>query len=143
MFSQTTEYALRAAAWLAESGGDPQTTRQIADATRVPPGYLAKVLQMLVRAGLLHAARGKHGGFTLARALDDVSVLDIVNSVEPIQRIRACPLGLKAHRHTLCPLHRKMDDALAAIERSFATTSLQDLMGTAGVRPLCEAGVAR
>ena len=66
MFSQTTEYALRAVAWLAENAGSAQTTQQIADGTQVPSDYLSKVLQTLARAEIVSAVRGKNGGFTLS-----------------------------------------------------------------------------
>ncbi|MEZ5351951.1 MAG: Rrf2 family transcriptional regulator [Bryobacteraceae bacterium] len=144
MFSQTTEYALRAAVWLAESGAEPQTTSDIARATQVPAGYLSKVLQSLGRAGIVHGSRGKHGGFELAKPAGDLTILEIVNAVDPLQRIHTCPLNLEAHRGKLCPLHRKMDDALAAIERSFREVTLADLAGgEGGVRPLCEAACVR
>ena len=53
MFSQTAEYALRVAAFLAGRGDRPATIRQIALATRVPEGYLAKVLLSLSKARLV------------------------------------------------------------------------------------------
>ena len=139
MFSQTAEYALRAAVWLAENEGHPQTTRQIAAATRVPAAYLSKCLQALGRAGLVHGARGAGGGFELTRGPGKVSVLDVVNAVDAIRRIKTCPLGLSAHSVRLCPLHKKLDDAFAAIEVSFRTTTLADVLGTnPRHRPLCE-----
>ena len=53
MFSQTTEYALRAAVYLAQEPERVRTTREIAEATSVPVDYLAKVMRSLVRAGLV------------------------------------------------------------------------------------------
>lgn len=139
LFSQSTEYALRAAVWLAENEGRPQTTQQIADATRVPAPYLSKVLQSLGRARLVRGSRGVGGGFELTRNAAALSILDIVNAVDPIQRIKSCPLDLASHRVKLCPLHRKLDDAIAAIESTFCSTTLADVLGT-GTRhkPLCE-----
>lgn len=52
----------------------------------------------------------------------------IVQAVDPIQRINSCPLGLKAHETRLCPLHRKLDDALKSVEEAFAETTLQDIV---------------
>ncbi len=139
MFSQSTEYALRAAVWLAENEGQPQTTQQIAEATRVPAPYLAKMLQSLSRAKLVRGSRGVGGGFELMRPASGVSILDIVNAVDPIRRIESCPLDLAAHRVRLCPLHKKLDDAIAVIENSFATTSLADVLGgNSRHKPLCE-----
>ncbi|MEZ5402746.1 MAG: Rrf2 family transcriptional regulator [Bryobacteraceae bacterium] len=143
MFSQTTEYALRAVVWLSESPDEPQTTIDIAAATQVPAGYLSKVLQALGRAGIVRGSRGKYGGFELTRPAASMTILEIVNAVDPVRRIEQCPLGLASHRGTLCPLHRKMDDALASIESSFREVTLAELSrGAAGVRPLCETACA-
>lgn len=138
MFSQTTEYALRAVVWLAEKQGTAQTTQEIATAAQIPLGYLAKVLQTLSRAGLVTALRGKRGGFELAKPPSSISVLEIINVIEPIRRIRTCPLNLESHGQHLCALHRKIDDALASIESSFAKARLSDLISTRVRRPLCE-----
>lgn len=125
--SQTVEYALRAAVCLA---GQPegQTTPEIAETTKVPPSYLSKVLQGLGRAGIVEGKRGVGGGFKLARPAGQISVLDVMEAVEPMQRIERCPLGLAAHADTLCPLHKKLDDALAEVERAFASTTLAELV---------------
>ena len=81
MLSQTVEYALRAAVYLAGKTGTPQTNDQIATATKVPAAYLSKVLQSLTRAGLVAAQRGVRGGFTLCRAADELTILEVVNAV--------------------------------------------------------------
>ena len=139
MFSQTTEYALRAAVWLAQNTGSPQTTAQVGEATKVPISYLSKVLQSLGRAGIVRAVRGLHGGFELVDPPEMVSILDIVNVVDPIRRIKSCPLHLQSHRKQLCPLHKKMDQALAVVEESFRTTTLADVLRPGSEqRPLCE-----
>ncbi len=126
--SQTAEYALRAVVCLASHPGRPLTTREVADKTRVPADYLSKVLQVLARAGIVASRRGLGGGFTLSRDPSDLSILDVVSAVDPIQRIRECPLGLPEHREELCPLHRRLDQAMAAIEESLRTTSLAEIM---------------
>lgn len=139
MLSQTVEYALRAIVHLAASAPDARTTDQIAEATHVPKAYLSKVLQSLVRAGLVHSQRGVGGGMTLVEAPDQVTILQVVNAVEPIQRIRTCPLGLSTHGTKLCPLHRRLDDAMAAVEQAFATTRLSEVLAAPGASiPLCD-----
>jgi Rrf2 family nitric oxide-sensitive transcriptional repressor len=139
MLSQTVEYALRAVVFLAGQPGTPQTNGQISKATKVPAAYLSKVLQSLGRAGLVLAQRGAHGGFTLARTADELTILEVVNAVDPLQRIRVCPLGLKSHGVRLCPLHKRLDDALAQVEKAFADTTLAEVLAepTTSI-PLCE-----
>ncbi|MCC6588897.1 MAG: Rrf2 family transcriptional regulator [Bryobacterales bacterium] len=140
MFSQTAEYALRALTYLAQTYPAPQTTAVIAEHTQVPAGYLSKVLQQLGRARFVTAARGKHGGWEMAKPPNTISILDIVNVMDPIRRIDSCPLRLQAHSVMLCPLHKKMDQALELIERTLASSTLAELLDTPGMPvPLCNA----
>lgn len=138
MISQTTEYALRAVVWLASHPDRPLTAQRIAEATRVPAGYLAKVLQGLSRAGLLRSQRGLGGGFTLARAPSALSIWEVVQAVDPIRRITQCPLGFDLHGEKLCALHQALDDAIAQLERDFTRRTIADLIRDTGdSAPLC------
>lgn len=139
MFSQTVEYALRAVVFLADQSPNAGTTDQIATATKVPKPYLSKVLQNLVRSGIVRSQRGIGGGIALVKLPHELTILEVVNAVEPIQRISVCPLGLKSHGTRLCPLHRRMDETLAAVEETFRATTLAELLGeTTNSYPLCE-----
>lgn len=138
MFSQTVEYALRAVVYLADQTEAPRTIQQIAEVTKVPPAYLSKVMQSLGRAGLVQSQRGLHGGFALARPATALTIWDVVQAVDPIHRIRECPLGLASHRTRLCPLHQRLDDALGSIEKTFKETSLAEILAEPSTsKPLC------
>ena len=139
MLSQTVEYALRAATFMASAPGESHTVERIAEATQVPIAYLAKVLQQLVRGGIASSRRGVGGGFRIAKAPARLRILEIVQAVDPIRRITTCPLGLAAHGRRLCPLHRRLDDALAAMEAAFAATTLAEIIAEPSrSRPLCD-----
>jgi len=139
MFSQTVEYALRAVVYLAQNPDRSRTTEDVAKATKVPPAYLAKILQGLVRSGVIRSQRGVGGGVKLARTPEELTILEVVNAVEPIQRIKVCPLGLSTHGVNLCPLHKRLDNALATVESAFAGTTLAEVVNepTTSV-PLCD-----
>ena len=139
MISQTAEYALRVIVHLAAQNGVPVTTHQLALATRVPEGYLSKVIQGLSRAGLIRSQRGLHGGSVLLRAPADISIHDVVESVDPIKRIRSCPLNLKSHGTALCPLHRRLDSAMEQVEQAFRDSTIADLLAEpTSSKPLCD-----
>lgn len=139
MFSQTVEYALRAVVHLAMHAPHPQKTADIAAATQVPTAYLAKVLQGLREKEIVVLQRGIGGGVSLARQPAEFTILDIVNAVDPIQRIRGCPLDLKSHGVRLCALHRRMDDALRQMEAAFGNTTLAELLEDPNPSvPLCD-----
>lgn len=132
MLSQTVEYALRAMTHLAGlSAGSALNSESIAAQTKVPQGYLSKILRDLVVADLITSQRGPNGGFALARPADRISMLDVINAVDPMQRITRCPLGNPAH-FDLCPLHRRIDDAMAMIEREFNRTTLAEVIESGG-----------
>lgn len=142
MISQTAEYALRAMVVLLT--GDPQefsASQDIAARAQVPADYMSKILHALVRAGLVTSQRGRNGGCKASRDGSQISVLDVVQAVDPIRRILTCPLGLKSHGTHLCPLHRKLDDAVRMVEEAFGSTTLSDLLATPSPsKPLCEKG---
>src|SRR5690606_17155548 len=95
LLSEAAEYGLRAVVWLAQRPGGYWKVREIAKGTRAAPGYLVKVLQGLARAGILSAQRGSQGGFRLERDPAGLTALEVINAIDPIERIRACPLGLE------------------------------------------------
>lgn len=144
MFSQTVEYALRAVVHLADHSPSPRTTDQIAAATLVPKAYLSKVIQGLCRANIVQSKRGIGGGVALVQSPSKVTILDVVNAVEPIARIRECPLGLKTHGVRLCPLHKRMDNALAMVETAFRQTTLAEVLAEpTSSHPLCELPISK
>ena len=123
---------------MAGQAGSPVPASLLAQQTQVPRRYLTRVLQDLSAAGLVQSRPGPGGGYQLAGPTDKLTILDVVNAVSPIERIKKCPLGLKSHK-ALCPLHAKLDLAYEATERAFANVTLADLVDSANlVLPLCQ-----
>ncbi len=113
---------------LASRNGKPLVTPKIADITHVPVGYLAKVLQVLSRAGIVRSQKGYNGGFVLVRPQKELTVLEVVNAVDAPRRIKSCPLELGQHGTRLCPLHRRLDEVAAQVEQAFADFTIHDLL---------------
>jgi Rrf2 family protein len=138
LISKTAEYALRAVVCLARPPLKPVAADELAGRTKVPRSYLQRVMQDLAAAGLVRSRPGPGGGYELAAPAAEVSILDVVNAVSPIERIRRCPLGLNSHVE-LCPLHKELDAAYAATETAFRGVTLQSLIeSTSPIIPLCE-----
>ncbi len=138
MLSKTAEYALRAIVFLGAREGQPASADVLAAGTKVPRRYLHHVLQDLVAAGLVRSRPGPGGGYELVSSPADITILDVVNAVSPIERIKACPLGLRSHTR-LCPLHSELDKAYAAAEEAFRRVTIKRLLAsTSQVVPLCE-----
>jgi DNA-binding IscR family transcriptional regulator len=76
----------------------------------------------------------------LARPVQEVTVLDVINAVDPLQRIERCPLGRPDHKHRMCALHRRIDLGIAVMEQIYGQTTIDELLDDSDpVRSLCEA----
>ncbi|MCC6493783.1 MAG: Rrf2 family transcriptional regulator [Pirellulales bacterium] len=143
MLPKTAEYALRAAVWLAGGENRIESADALAERTKIPRRYLHKVLQDLARGGLVRSQPGPGGGYALNRSPEKISILDVVNAVAPLERIRSCPLGLPSHTR-LCPLHRELDQVYANAEESLKNVTLAQLLrSTSTIVPLCDVAEMR
>ena len=104
----------------------------------LPDAYLAKHLQSLVKAGLLVATTGPHGGFRLARAPKEITVLDVVEAIEgrgpafvcaEIRQRGVCAAPPEACT-TACPIAQVMYDADEAWRRTLRKATIAQLART-------------
>ena len=121
MFSSTIEYALRAMAYLASEPMGTGATQDIAEQTDVPSAYMAKVFQHLRRGGLVQTQRGVGGGIKLAKSPDKISLLEIVEAVEPLKRPKGRTVA------SLAILEQTIIAATATLRVQLASTKLADV----------------
>jgi Rrf2 family protein len=130
MLSQTAEYALRAALFLAERGDEtPARVGDLARALRVPQNYLSKTLHQLAKAGVLSSSRGKRGGFRLARDPRRIPLLEIVAPFERLTERSRCILGRSVcSDQSGCAAHERWKAVTELNTAFFRDTTLQDLV---------------
>lgn len=89
--SKKADYALMAMRRLAQKAGAPSTSaREIAEQYDIPIELMAKVLQRLVRTGLLVSTQGTRGGYTLSRPSTSISVVDVIQAIDGPLTVTAC-----------------------------------------------------
>src|SRR5512144_1467084 len=89
--SKKADYALIAMKHLALRGDrGSSSAREIAEQYDIPIELMAKVLQRLVRRGLLASQQGTHGGYRLSRPSTDISVADIIQAIDGPVTVTAC-----------------------------------------------------
>jgi len=128
--TRQADYAVRAVYYLAQLGpGRQAATAQIAREQKIPLTFLAKIVSQLSAAGVVRATRGARGGVRLARAADDLSLLDIVEAIdgpitlnECVRDPSACPLGDN------CAVHAVWCEAQADLVRRLAQTRFAQLV---------------
>ncbi|WP_043634140.1 RrF2 family transcriptional regulator [Nonomuraea candida] len=133
----STEWLLHCATSLAQlEPGETASAAQLAEYYDLPAPYLAKQLQALVRSGLLSATTGPRGGFRLARAASEITLLQIVEAVDGAQSPYECREIRQQGRGALppeecrriCVLAARMADAHRAWRKSLAGVSLADVL---------------
>ncbi len=107
--SEAASIALHGVAFIARAPGDYFSARQIAESSGASENHIAKVLQRLVKAGVLRSVRGPHGGFALKRPSEEISFLEVYEAIEGKLSEGPCPL----HRGA-CPFERCMFGGLLA-----------------------------
>ena len=101
IFTNTTEYAIRGMSELAcrSTNGHTVLLDQLVAGTTLPRDFLAKIFQRLVRAKLLTSAKGRGGGFALARPAHDITLMDIVEAIEGSKPLDGCATALRLSHH--------------------------------------------
>lgn len=124
------DYAVRA--MLALTGADAgawASVPRIAAAMSIPERFLPRVMRDLVHAGLVEARTGRTGGYRLARPAAAVSLLDVIDAVEPPEDDRRCVLrGIPCGMHDRCAVHDAFAGARAAHRDRLAATALSALV---------------
>jgi Rrf2 family protein len=136
MLSKTAEYALRAVVCLAAEARS-LSADDLSQTTKIPRRYLHRVLQDLAAAEIVQSRSGPGGGYALLANSRKLTILDVINAVAPLERIKTCPLGIVSHQR-LCPLHAELDRAYASIETAFARVTIEKLLRSSNpIVPLC------
>jgi Rrf2 family iron-sulfur cluster assembly transcriptional regulator len=130
--SHASELAIRAAIYLAaQPPGKLSPVHEIAAGTGLPAAYLAKIMRLLIRAGLVRAFRGPGGGVELGRPPDAISLAAVVHAVEGDLPENTCVMGLGACSDVApCPLHNQWAPLRKEFHRLLQETSLEALVQT-------------
>jgi Rrf2 family protein len=130
--NKSTRYALYAAMEMAQAEQDSAiTVGEVAQRYGIPEGALAKVFQQLVRAGIALGTRGIGGGYRLAKAPSDLTVLDLLNVFEPPRASGHCLLVDRpgdCHMTRACRLRRLFDEVDDLARNTFASITLATLV---------------
>lgn len=107
LITRATEYAIRAVLYLAKQpSGEIVLKKDICQTQNITPAFLTKILQPLIKAGIVGSQRGVGGGFFLARSPERITLLDVVEAEEGPIYINQCLMGDgTCERDTFCPVH--------------------------------------
>lgn len=131
VLSQTSEYALRIMAYLAQQpSGVLVPAVSMHGKVRVPANYRGKILNQLTRAGLLESTRGRTGGFRLLRPASRIKIAEVIAPFEPVVTPHACLLGQARCTETKpCAAHDKWRALGEARDTFLRDTTVADVAG--------------
>lgn len=120
-----TDYGIRALIYLANHPGSHEKATEISQAMDIPTGFLQQVLQELQRAHLVNSRSGPTGGYLLARPAEDITVLEIVETLEgPIATSDCALRGGPCRWDDVCAMHWVWSSARQALSDSLRSATL-------------------
>lgn len=143
MLTETSVAAIRVLVHLALKAEDePVSARQFAADLGVSPSYLAKIIHLLTRAGVLSAHRGVHGGVTLATKPSRITLLEVVEICQ--SPILADFCTAEARLNQVCAFHRAMAELHGVMTEVLSRWTLADMAAKPGPSPaLAKKGACR
>jgi|TARA_B100001971_G_C18226444_1_gene560791 Rrf2 family protein len=130
MLSSTSEYAIRAATYIAQQDEKgPVSAKDIAGAVDVPVKYLQQILKSMVKCGILSSTRGVGGGFNMKRSAKQVLLGDIVTLFDDVARQMVCPFGDEENCGSFnsCAIHDRWVTIVNPYRELLEETTLDDL----------------
>lgn len=129
MLRKDTDYAFRLLGHLGAHRERPTTARDLSARQAVPVGFAQKILCKLVDGGIVVSRPGKNGGFSLAKEPAEVSLTDVINTIQGALVLNDCMAG-GCDRRMVCPLSVQLRKAQDQLDLFFKNTTLQDILTT-------------
>jgi len=123
--SEAATLALHAAGILAAHEGSV-SAHTMATALGASEATLSKVMQRLVKAGIVTSKRGPHGGFELAKAPGKITLLEVYESVEGVTEVAHCQLGTPVCEKQRCPLGSLFERVSRELMKELSGTTLAE-----------------
>jgi len=129
LITRETDYAVRTVLYLAGERDRIANVTEVAQAMHIPKSFLAKILQRLTKNNILISTRGVKGGFRLAKKPSEISLLDIMMSIQGAATINLCVIESKKCRlSTTCSVHPVWVDIRKEVEKRLQKHTIAALM---------------
>ena len=124
---EAASLGLHATVALAASPEKPVSARDLADGLGASEAHLAKVMQRLVKAGIVNSTRGPKGGFRLHRPADSVSLLEVYEAIEGAVEPASCLFGTAVCGREACIFGGYLEEFDSRFRSYLAGTTLGEL----------------
>ncbi len=129
LVTREADYAVRTVLYLARNGERTASVQEVARAMHIPKSFLAKIVQRLVRSHILVSMRGMKGGFMLAAKPSEISLLDILVSIQGPTGINVCAIdSRKCRMSATCSVHPVWVQIRKDVERRMKKQTIAKLL---------------
>jgi Rrf2 family protein len=126
-FNTTSEYAIRVLSHMAISKEKHFSSSTLSAILDIPYKYLTRIMTSLVKSGFIKSQRGRAGGISIAKDLNDIKIEDILIALNDFDN-KSCIMGEGICTGTdVCALHTRWEDPKQMINNKFMKTTLQDI----------------
>ena len=129
--SKSFGYALRGILYVARMEAEQGKIQvdEIASTLSVPKHFLGKIMQQVVKAGLLKSTKGPYGGFSTTSVTLNSPLIKLIEITDGMEQFSFCVLKLKyCNGANPCPLHNEMDKIRTSFLNEFSNTTIGDLV---------------
>lgn len=129
-FQITTDYAIRIIIYMAQHGTQRTTAKQAAKQLGITYSYFNKVATKLRMTGFIESIQGPKGGYSLVKKAEDITLYDIVESMEGSIRINRCldeDNFCSRNATNVCPIHKVFESLQSQIIRELRSVRIYDL----------------
>ncbi len=129
LVTRETDYAVRCVLYLARIGDAVASVGEISKKALIPKSFLAKILQRLVREGIVESSRGARGGFWLLKKPENITLLEVFFAIQGAAPINMCAIDKRRCRLSAqCCVHPIWVDIRRDVEKRLATQTIANLI---------------
>jgi Rrf2 family protein len=130
-FSKSFGYALRGVLYVAMSSDENRRVQvdEIANRLAVPKHFLAKIMNRVVKEGILDSTKGPYGGFSVNEETFSSPLIRLLRITDGMEQFNSCVLKLrKCNKANPCPLHVLMEQSRDDLLKNMSQTTIADLL---------------
>jgi Rrf2 family transcriptional regulator, iron-sulfur cluster assembly transcription factor len=138
MLSSSCKYGIRAVAYIASKSEDNEKIgiKQISEDLSLPTPFLAKILQLLAKQKILSSSKGPHGGFSLLKDPKNITLLDIIVTIDGRDLIENCIIhntkcSCVGEEGLFCPLHDEYSRIRENLVKIFSRKTIYSIVKSA------------
>ena len=129
LITREADYAVRCVLYLAQKPDQRIIVNEIAERMHIPKHYLAKILQRLIREGIVDSIRGSKGGYRLLRSPKQITLLDIIGTIQGSVPVNVCAIDKRRCQMSLaCSVHPIWVEIRRNIEKRLKQETIARLM---------------